>query len=198
MNFFHKKFIYILIATGLTTTWYFNACKYATCALTPYIALGTFQHFQSPDGAIHPLWEAPDYMDVWKMRLFTVWLAGKLFAFMGVHDTASYTVAFGIYNAAFVGATFAVLIWFLKNPLLFMFAMFAGMWFPTVENPVAINIQTWDTPIIFAWTLAFFLWRARHFKTFCACVVLGTFFKESIAMLAILLLFVENSNQPKK
>ncbi|HYA78894.1 MAG TPA: hypothetical protein VED19_00105 [Candidatus Nitrosopolaris sp.] len=129
--------------------------------------------------------------DVWKPRIGGNWIAGRLadtFAEDGRLTEAAYQNVFGAYNAGWLLLIFAALICWADNPLFVIPLVFAGLCY-SLTPPDNVTFFPWDLPSMFFWTLSFLLWQRKHYPWMLATIVLGTVFKETVAVMAILFFF---------
>jgi len=137
--------------------------------------------------------------DVWKPRIGGNWIAGRLcdaFAEDGDLPFPVYQNLFGFYNTAWLVLIFTALICLGDNPLFVIALIFAGMTY-TLTPPDAVAITPWDLPSMFFWTLSALLWQRKHYAWMLAVIVLGTAFKETVAVTAFLFFFTTMSRQQR-
>lgn len=130
-------------------------------------------------------------MDVWKPRIGGNWIAGRLsdaFAHDGALTDAAYQNVFGLYNAGWLLLIFAALICLADNPMFVIPLVFAGMCY-SLTPPDDVTIYPWDMPSVFFFTLSFLLWQRRNFGWMLATIIVGTVFKETCAITALLYFF---------
>lgn len=129
--------------------------------------------------------------DVWKPRIGGNWIAGRLcdaFAEDGNLTMPVYENLFAFYNAAWLLLTFAALIYLADNPLFIIPLVYAGMIY-ILTPPDNVIITPWDLPSMFFWTLAYLLWQRKSYFPMLAVIVIGTAFKETVAVTAFLFFF---------
>ncbi|HEY1663766.1 MAG TPA: hypothetical protein VGI03_15220 [Verrucomicrobiae bacterium] len=131
---------------------------------------------------------------VWKPRVAGLWLSAECIRIFQPQTLEQYQDVFGAYNMAWFGLTLGLLIVVLPEPVFAMMAVFAGTVYAisvTTYNSFNddVHILPWDFPAMFFWTLAFILWQRKHFKAMVIVIIIGTLFKESVALLAVLLFF---------
>lgn len=130
-------------------------------------------------------------MDVWKPRIGGNWIAGRLadaFAHDGSLSEGAYQNVFGAYNAGWLLLIFGVLICLADNPLFVIPLVFAGMCY-SLTPPDDVTIYPWDMPSVFFFTLSFLLWQRRNFGWMLTTIIVGTAFKETCAVTALLYFF---------
>ncbi len=129
--------------------------------------------------------------DVWKPRIGGNWITGRLadaFAYDGRLTEAAYQNVFGAYNAVWLLLIFAILICLADNPMFVIPLVFAGLCCSPTP-PDNVTIFPWDLPSVFFWTLSFLLWQRKNYRGMLATIVLGTMFKETVAVMAMLFFF---------
>lgn len=143
---------------------------------------------------------------VWQARIAGPWLAGHLLQSklepLQVRDTNGVAIngmmvdlepfrnVFGAYQAAWLMLTFIVLICFMENPAFIISAVFAGACY-TLTLRRDVIVFPWDVPSMFFFTLACLFWMRGRFNWMLATIVLGTAFKETVAVTAFLLFFTK-------
>jgi len=119
------------------------------------------------------------------------WLSGKLLNAVagraGNVTTKQYANTFGFYHAAWLLATFGVLIAFVKKPVFGILGTAAALSFYLVAPA---SSEPYDLATMFFFTLAWLLWRHGWFECMMAVIVLSTAFKETTALIALLFFFV--------
>ena len=173
------------IALSLCVTWF---------ALTRAVANGNSKNSLTlyvfvADSHIRGHYE--QLADVWKPRIGGNWIAGRLadaFAEDGRLTETAYQNMFGAYNAVWLLLIFAALICWADNPLFVIPLLFAGLCY-SLTPPDNVSIFPWDMSSMFFWTLSFLLWQRKNYRWMLAAIVLGTVFKETVAVMAILFFF---------
>ncbi len=143
---------------------------------------------------------------VWRPRVAGIWLAGHLLqmktepaqvaATNGVAIPAmmikmeTFQNVFGLYHTGWLLLTFSVLIAFEESPVFIVLAVFAGMMY-YLTPPDNVVSYPWDMPSMFFFTLACLLWMRGWFYWMLATIVLGTAFKETVAVTAFLFFFTK-------
>jgi hypothetical protein len=129
--------------------------------------------------------------DVWKPRIGGNWIAGRLcdaFAENGDLDMPVYQNVFAFYHTAWLLLIFGVLIFCADNPVFVIPLVYAGMTY-ILTPPDNVIITPWDLPSMFFWTISYLLWQRKHYLPMLAVIVLGTAFKETVAVTAFLFFF---------
>ena len=183
------KLIAAFIALSLCVTWFSlthaSANGNSKNSLTLYVFVA--------DSHIHGHYD--QLADVWKPRIGGNWIAGRLadaFARDGSLTDAAYQNVFGAYNAVWLLLIFAMLIGLTDNPLFVVALVFAGLCY-SLTPPDNVTIFPWDLPSMFFWTLSFLLWQRKNYRWMLAAIVLGTMFKETVAVMAMLFFFTTMS-----
>ena len=179
------RLIATFIAFSLCVTWFLltrgAANGNSQNSLTLYVFVA--------DSHIHGHYD--QLAGVWKSRIGGNWIAGRLadaFAQDGALSDAAYQSVFGAYNAVWLLLIFATLICLADNPVFVIPFVFAGLCY-SLTPPDAVTIFPWDLPSMFFWTLSFLLWQRRNYLWMLAAIVLGTVFKETVAVTALLFFF---------
>lgn len=177
------KIIVIFITLCLCASWF---------KLTEYnVFVGAGATLNAPlfNALNNGFWNNPVFLNVWKIRVVDLWLTSQLVTHTDKSQEQILFV-FGLWQAVWLMATFMVLIAFLKEPLLVIFAIFSAMLFTYSFDMGSILIFPWDRPSMFFWTLAICLWHARWYWWMVTAIVIGTLFKESVCLAAVLFFFV--------
>jgi len=143
---------------------------------------------------------------VWQSRIAGPWLAGQLLQRklepLHVRDTNGVAITgvmvkletfrnvFGLYQAVWLMLTFIVLICFVENPAFIIPVVFAGACY-TLASPRDVIMFPWDMPSMFFFTLACLLYMRGWFVWMLVTIVLGTAFKETVAVTAFLFFFTK-------
>jgi hypothetical protein len=179
------RLVALFVAISLCVTWflwtYSNANGNSNGTLTPFVF--------SADSHIHNRYD--QLPNVWRMRIASNWLAGRLcdaFAQGSTLTDPVYKNLFGFYNAAWLFLTLGLIICLVDNCLFVIALVFAGMGY-ALTPPTQVTIFPWDMPSMFFWTLSFLLWQRGKYLWLLAAIVLGTAFKETVAVLAVLFFF---------
>jgi hypothetical protein len=132
---------------------------------------------------------SPNYL---ASRAGAWWLSGR---FMDAADGRAWIKTVGdfknviaFYNAAWLGMTFLLLIFFVDNALFLLPLVFAGMCYTLIPFDYC-TIYPWDMPAMFFFTLSCLLWLKGKYFWMLPVIVLGTWFKETIAVTALLWFF---------
>lgn len=150
--------------------------------------------FAATDGFNSDNYKTNVVQEVWKPRVGGFWCAAKLINYVKPNGLYEFMKVFGAYEAGWLFLTFLVLIIFLKEPIFVMAMTLCGLMYSALVtcydfNPFDVIIFPWDAPSLFFWTLTFLLWQQKHYRTMIVVLALGTIFKESVSILAVLLFF---------
>ncbi len=129
--------------------------------------------------------------EVWQPRIAGNWIAGRLcdaFAPDGNLTFPVYENLFAFYNTTWLLLLFVALIYLAENPLFAIPFVYAGVTY-MLTPPDNVIITPWDLPSMFFWTLSYLLWRHKYYLPMVAVIVLGTAFKETVAVTAFLFFF---------
>jgi len=129
--------------------------------------------------------------EVWKPRIGGNWIAARLcdaFATNGDLDIPVYENIFAFYNTAWLALIFVSILLLADNALFVIPLVYAGLMY-TLTPPDNIIITPWDLPSMFFWTLAYLFWQRKYYLPMLATIVIGTAFKETVAVTAFLFFF---------
>ena len=129
--------------------------------------------------------------EVWQPRIGGNWITGRLcdtFAPDGNLTFPVYERLFAFYNTAWVLLTFTALVYLAERPLFVLPFVYAGLTY-MLTPPESVIVTPWDLPSMFFWTLAYLLWDHKSYLPMVAVIVLGTAFKETVAVTAFLFFF---------
>jgi hypothetical protein len=132
---------------------------------------------------------------VWKGRILSLWCAGKLMDLLDPESVDEMNFAVGFYQLFWFVATI-VLLWLVKlyNVRVVLF-IFIGLIFSLTPEP---TIYPWDMPSLFMWALVYVLWHFKKLEWMTLAIIFGTLFKETVAVLALLLLFPDGGGKFKR
>jgi len=136
-----------------------------------------------------PYWDFNQQATVWKGRI----VDEKLFAMMMGKITTlnDYMRSVGLWNAIWLAATFILISSkYAKDMIMLMLGIFACM--ATSITPLlgpCCCSTPWDGPAMFFATLIFFAWSFGRIWQLILAIALGSIFKESLCIFAIILLF---------
>ncbi|MGA2787664.1 MAG: hypothetical protein ABSF60_09055 [Verrucomicrobiota bacterium] len=129
--------------------------------------------------------------DVWKGRLSGMLLSGYLFDFLVNHSTGSVDQIdniFGLYQSLWLFFLFLVVIFALRQSLVINLGIFAGLMY--IFLPASgLYFYPWDIPATLFFTLAVLLFERRRIWLMLAATCAGSFFKETVLVCALLVLF---------
>lgn len=116
----------------------------------------------------------------------------------GKLEGAGYLDLYAAFNTAWFFGVLCLLLLFLEEPIFPMLATLAGMLYSlsvTCNSPLiaAVDRLPWDVPSVFFFTWAFLLFRGRYYWPMVGVIILGTLFKETVAVTALLFFFRGNS-----
>jgi tetratricopeptide (TPR) repeat protein len=130
--------------------------------------------------------------DVWKGRLSGMLLSGGLFDLLVGHSSGKmdqFQFVFGLYHSVWLFLTFLVVILTLRQSLFINLGIFAGLMYNFF--PVAgLYFYPWDIPATLFFTLAVLLFEYRRAWLMVAAICAGCFFKETVLVCALLVLFI--------
>ncbi|HTV61459.1 MAG TPA: hypothetical protein VMH30_02705 [Verrucomicrobiae bacterium] len=187
------KFIACFIALSLCVPFFYITRQWAINsghgqdAITPFVFTGL-------EGGIHS-GHFKSLNTVWKPRVGALSCAAMWLDIWNPTTDEGFEDTCGSYHAVWFGATLLLMVLALKEPIFPVMAVFAGTVYAIrvcTYNGFYNNviIFPWDFPAMFFWALAFILWQGKRYWPMVAAIVFGTIFKESVALVAILLLFL--------
>ena len=192
------KLIAGFIALSLCVTWFYNTRQWALTnddnSITPFAFTGMIEGIRSD--------HFKAMGEVWKPRIGALWCAAESVKIYQPTTQEQFKDVFGIYNAAWLGLVFTLFIIFLKEPVFVIMATFAGLAYQsmvTTYSPLTtdVHILPWDMPAVFFWAFSFLLWQRKLYWPMVATIIMGTLFKESVALSAVLLFFNQNQRCSK-
>lgn len=131
--------------------------------------------------------------DSWKGRLSGLLLTGGMFDFLVHHSSGSleqFSFIFGLYQAFWLFLLFLAVILAVRCSLFINLGIFAGVmynFFPVC----GFYFHPWDIPATLFFTLAVLLFEYRRLFLMVATICVGCFFKETVLVCALLVLFAE-------
>ncbi|MGA2243201.1 MAG: hypothetical protein ABSH11_14345 [Verrucomicrobiota bacterium] len=129
--------------------------------------------------------------DVWIGRLSGLLLSGQLFDFLVNHSTGNidqYRSIFGLYHGLWLFLLFLVVILALRHSLFINLGIFAGLMYNFLPAS-GLYFYPWDIPATLFFTLAVLLFERRQILLMAAATCVGCFFKETVLVCALLVLF---------
>jgi len=129
--------------------------------------------------------------EVWKPRIGGFWLAGRLCDALAPGDNLTipvYENLFAFYNTAWLLLIFTALIYLADNVMFVLPLVYAGLTY-ILTPPDSVLITPWDLPSMFFWTVSYLFWQRKYHLPMLAVIVLGTAFKETVAVTAFLFFF---------
>lgn len=179
-----NQLILVLVTFSLCLTW-FSLCKGRGWGsnhnnLTSWAFSGDCNVWGKPHYAmIYP---------VMKVRVASMWCAGRLIDWFDPGSVDAFAYLIGFYQLFWLVATILVL-WFAREYTLQTgIILFAGLIFSLTPGDYTIMFP-WDMPSMFVWALAYVLWLKNRLNEMVITIILGTLFKETVALQAFLLFF---------
>jgi hypothetical protein len=183
-----RLFLELLVAALLCSIYFFCVKHYAVG-----IPNNTY------NGAIFTSCSVADFQlddvirDSWKGRLSGLLLTGGMFDFLTHHSSGSleqFSFIFGLYQAFWLFLLFLAVILAVRCSLFINLGIFAGVmynFFPVC----GFYFYPWDIPATLFFTLAVLLFEHRKLFLMVATICAGCFFKETVLVCALLVLFAE-------
>jgi hypothetical protein len=181
-------FLELFVALSLSVTYYF---------LVGYFASG------SPNNTTNswvftscsvPVFHLQELGDVWKGRLSGLLLSGWLFDFLVKNDTYSmdrFFQLFGSYQGLWLFLLFLSVIFASRHSLLINLGIFAGLMY-NFSPAAGLYFYPWDLPATLFFTLAVLFFERRQMLLMALATCAGCFFKETVLVCALLVLFARH------
>lgn len=192
-NTVKTKLIALFIALSLCVTWFLYTFALANGntrdSLSPFV-------FTANSHIVNRYDQLPN---VWRTRIGGNWIAGRLsdaVAHNGVLAKDDYQNIFGFYNAAWLFLTFVAIICLADNPLFVIPLVFAGMCY-SLTPLEEVTIFPWDMPSLCFWTLVVLLFQQKRYLEMLVAIVIGTVFKETVAVTAFFFFFTTLSRRKR-
>ena len=175
----------LFVALSLCVTYYF---------LVEYFAVGSPNNYTN--GWVFTSCSLPGFHldkigDVWKGRLSGLLLSGWLFDFL-VRDNrfgvGQYENLFGLYQSIWLFLLFLVVIFGLRHSLFINLGIFAGLMYGFTPAS-GLYFYPWDLPGTLFFTLAVLFFARRQMFLMALATCAGCFFKETVLVCALLVLF---------
>lgn len=180
------KIFLLFVAISLTSIQYHNIRKAVITG--PHLEY-KINSFISPIAGIKTFRAVQKYF--WKARVFSCYSSSITCRLFGLKYSQRQPIKIGDAIATdqciWLFGTFLLIIFFSKNPLLLLFGVFAALqysWLPMSEA----QINPWDMPSIFFWTLVLFVARTKHKRAILFIIPIAALYKEIIAVTSILIL----------
>jgi hypothetical protein len=132
--------------------------------------------------------------DCWKGRLSGLLVSGYLFDSAVQNNSLNmpeYNAVFGLYQSLWLFLLFLVVIFALRFSLLINLGIFAGLIYD-FSPASGMYLYPWDIPSTVFFTLGVLLFERRQILLMILVTCVGCFFKETVLVCALLLLFVEH------
>lgn len=187
-----NKITVLFIAMSLSVSFFYTARQWAL--YNPHNSITLFA-FTGMVGGVH----SEHFKELglpWKPRIGALWMTAELLTLEKPKSVESYQDVFGAYNTVWFFGSLLLLIVFLRDSLFPVIATFAGTMYAvtvTTYNTFFddVHILPWDFPAMFFFTLSFLFWTRKQYGWMLLAIVLGTLFKESVALTAVLLFFTD-------
>ena len=181
-------FLELTFAVSMSVAYYFLVQPYAvgvpnnstnfwvfsSCSLTNY-------HFEQMG-------------DAWRGRLFGLLFSGYLFDFLpngNSLNTAAYNNIFGLFQGVWLFLLFLVVILALRHSLLINLGIFAGLIYNF--SPISgLYVYPWDIPATLFFTLGILFYARRQYWQMMLAMCVGSFYKETVLVCALLLFFIDD------
>lgn len=188
------KIIAVFVVLSVSVSFFYLSRQWATG--NPHDSIGPFAFTGMVDGVNSDHFQQLQFP--WKPRIAGMWMAAEMLKKFQPTTAEQFRDVFGAYNTAWFFASLLLLVIFLKEPVFPILATFAGVVYGIsvcTYNTFYDNVMIlpWDIPAVFFFTLSFLLWQRKWYWSMLTVIVVGTLFKESVALTAILLFFSKPS-----
>jgi len=178
-------FFELFVAFSLSVTYYFLVENFAIGSPNDYTNGWVFTSCSFPGFHLDKLG------DVWKGRLSGLLLSGWLFDSV-VKDNQfgveQYERLFGLYQSLWLFLLFLAVIFALRHSLFIVLGIFAGLMYGFTPAS-GLYVYPWDLPATLFFTLAVLFFERRQMWLMAAAICAGCFFKETVLVCALLVLF---------
>jgi len=184
-NVVKMRLIGLFIALSLSVTWFYMIRPLA------FGVPGNSTNVYVFSADSHTAYHLPVLENVWRPRIGGLWLSGRLFDLCvkdGKLNGIAYQNIFAFYHAAWLGLLFVAILIFAPEPIFALLGCFAGLFYMLTPTSMGYSYP-WDFPALFFFGLSFFLWMRGHYAWMLPVIILGTLFKETPAVTAILFFF---------
>jgi len=216
-NAIKTRLIAVFVALSLSVTYYYIIKPWAMGVPGNSTNFMVFSAMSRADYHLGSLQE------VWRPRVGGMWLAGRLVdnivknGLISLQDyqsnnivvlnvrnqegqqffgnyfyTDDYRNAFGFYHACWLFLFFVMIIFLVEDPVFVILACFAGLFYMLTPN-AGYYSYPWDIPSMTFFTLNFLLWKKKSYTWMLPVFVIGQFFKETVAVTAVLYFFSDMS-----
>lgn len=185
------QLVLLIMTVSLTATWFLITQEHGWGGdhnlITSFIftAMSGLNHIGPNYNVPNPHEHFEMCIDVWKGRIGSLWLAGQWLHFLNPGSVAEINFAIGFWEMFWLIATLYLLWISQMYSLEVLLFLFVGLIFSLVPD---VAMFPWDMPSMFFWTLTYILWSYRKYSWMIPVLILGTLFKETVAVLALLLL----------
>ncbi len=183
-------FFELFVALSLGVTYYFLVENFAIGSPNNYTNGWVFTSCSFPGFHLDKLG------DVWKGRLSGLLLSGWLFDSL-VKDNKfgveQYESLFGLYQSLWLFLLFLAVIFALRHSLFINLGIFAGLMYGFTPAS-GLYFYPWDLPATLFFTLAVLFFERRQMWLLTAAICAGCFFKETVLVCALLVLFASPGN----
>ena len=195
MKFFKKfdalkvRLIALFIALSLSVTYYY---------IIKPLAMGTpgnSTNFMVFSAMSHADYHLNSLQEVWRPRVGGMWLSGLLVDSVvkeGQLKVEDLQHVFGLYHACWLFLFFVMIIFLAEDPVFVIVACFAGLFYMLTPN-AGYYSYPWDIPSMTFFTLNFLLWKKKLYTWMFLVFIIGQFFKETVAVTAVLYFFSDMS-----
>jgi len=177
----------LFISISLSVTYYYMVCPWSQGIPGNTTNFWVFT-------SMSKMWHLKDLYPTWRPRIgglsIAGWLVDKAATKEGLRSDR-YEAVFGIYHAVWLFAIFCTLIVYLKDKAPFIIlGCFASLFY--AMTPLAVHYHyPWDMPAMFFFTLCYLMWTKKQYNWIIPTILVGTFFKDTIFVAAILFLFTD-------
>ena len=181
-------FVELFVALSLSVIYYFLVENFAAGSPNDYTNGWVFTSCSIPGFHLDKLG------DVWKGRLSGLLLSGWLFDFLIKDNTfpiSQFFRLFGLYQSVWLFLLFLTVIFALRHSLFINLGIFAGLMY-NFSPASGLYFYPWDLPATLFFTLAVLFFERRQMFLMAAATCAGCFFKETVLVCALLVLFTDH------
>lgn len=183
------RLIGLFIALSLSVTYYYLIKPWAMGIP------GNSTNFWVFSAMSHANYHLNSLYEVWRPRVGGLWLAGRLVDSV-VHNgqlkIEDIQHVFGLYHACWLFLFFAMLVFLVEDPIFIILGCFAGLFYMLTPR-TSYYSYPWDMPSMLFFTLSYLLWLRKRYLFMLVVILFGTFFKETVAVTALLFFFTDLS-----
>lgn len=187
-------FLELMVAVSMCAAFYF-LMRGSSMAL---VQGGDNLNYWAFSACTIPNFHLDDMSPVWCGRFFAMISSGFWLDVWDPHHTLKqYGSIFALYHTAWLFLIFLAVILSCRHSLLINFGIFAGLIY--YFSPAGgWYFYPWDMPATFFFTLGVIFYERRQMGLMFLAVIIGCYFKETVLVCALLILFFEGWNRKRR